>query len=168
MRRCAAHVLGRRLPPTLSVKDMREVVAHALAVGLARRLSGAFESVWLCDPHSPLALSRHAGGHRGVGLQRHSAPASLSVQALKPQHFSGGPSRAFGCEVVQGGLAPATSKYLRTLVSAGAARCRLAFKGGLALAWAWAGSDNKSVNADAQSRPAALPHRSLVAGYVQR
>jgi hypothetical protein len=27
---------------------------------------------------------------------------------------------------------------------------------------------NRSVNADAQSRPAALPRRALVAGYVQR
>jgi hypothetical protein len=27
---------------------------------------------------------------------------------------------------------------------------------------------NKSVNADAQSRPAASPRRSLVAGYVRR
>ena len=145
---------------------MREVVAHALAVGLARRLAVAFESGWLCDPHSSLALARHAGGHRGVGLQRHSAPASLCVQALKPQHFSGGPSRAFGREVVKGGLAPATFKYLRTLASAGAARCRLAFKGGLALAWA--GSDNRSVNTDAQGRPAAAPRLSLVAGYVRR
>ena len=166
MRRCAGHVLGRRLPPTLSVKDMREVVAHALAVGLARRLAVAFESGWLRDPQSSLALARHASEHRGAGLQRHSAPASLSVQALKPQHFSGGPSRAFGREVVRGGLAPATSKYLRTLASAGAARCRLALKGGLVLTWA--GSDNRSVNADAQSRLAAAPRRSMVAGYVRR
>jgi hypothetical protein len=27
---------------------------------------------------------------------------------------------------------------------------------------------NKSVNTDAQGRPAALPHRSMVAGYVRR
>jgi hypothetical protein len=68
--------------------------------------------------------------------------------------------------VGQPGGAPAAPKVRRSRATIVPASCRLALNVGVALAGA--ASDNKSVNADAQGRPAAAPHRTLVAGYVRR
>jgi hypothetical protein len=147
---------------------MREVVALAIAFGVARWLAVAFESGWRHGLRSPLALALHAGGHRCGGQQRHSAPARQSVQqALKPQHFSGGPSRAFGWAAAQRAVAPATAKDgCRALGGVAAASCRLAVKVGLALAKA--ASDNKSMHTDVQVLPAASRPRLMGAGDFQR
>jgi hypothetical protein len=147
---------------------MKEVAAHALAPGMALRLGVAFESGWRHGPRSALALALHAGGHRSVGPQRHSAPARHSAQqALKPQHFSGGPSRAFGWAALQSAVAPATAKDgCRALGGVAAASCRSALNLGLALARA--ASDNKSMHTDVQVLPAASRPRLLDAGDFQR
>lgn len=126
---------------------MKEFVAHALATDLARRLAVAFEVGW---HHVPSNCSSLACGRPGV----------------RAQHFSGGPSRVFGRVAVQRGIAPAAFQIRRTLAKAAAARCQVANNLGLALAKV--ASDNRSVNTDAQGRPAAERRRSLVAGYLQR
>jgi hypothetical protein len=147
---------------------MNEVVAHALAPGMALRLAVAIESGWRHGPRVSFALALHAGGHRSGGLQRHSAPARHSVQqALKPQHFSGGPSRAFGWAAVQRAVAPATAKDgCRVRGGIAAASGRSAVNLGLALARA--ASDNKSMHTDVQVLPAASRPRLMAAGDFQR
>ena len=126
---------------------MREVAAHALAPGLALRLAVAFEAGW-----------HHVPGN--------CALCACGPPVVRAQHFSGGPSRAVGPVAVQRVVAPSAFQIRRALASAVAATSQLAVNLGLALAGA--ASDNKSVNTDAQGRPAALPRRSLVAGYLQR
>jgi hypothetical protein len=145
---------------------MREVVALALAAGLARRLAVAFESGWRRDPHSALALALHAGEHCGDGLQRHLTPDWLSVPGSKPQRFSGGPSRACGLAAIQLGIAPAAPKAGRALGAVVSASCRSARKVGLALARA--ASDNWSIDTDAQVHPCAARTRPVCAGHLQR
>jgi hypothetical protein len=126
---------------------MKEVVALALAAGSARRLAVAIESGW-----------HHVPGN--------CASLACGRPVVRAQHFSGGPSRALGPVAAQRVIAPAAFQVRRALAKAVAARCQEARNLGLALAMA--ASDNKSVNTDAQGRPAAVRRRSLVAGYLQR
>ena len=152
---------------TLSIKDVREVVALALAAGLASGLPAAFGSGWRRVHHNSLAFVLHAGGHGGVGLHRHSAPAgSPAPSARKPQHLSGGPSRAFGWAAVQRGFAPAAFQHCRALASMGAASCRRAIHLGLALAWA--AFDNRSMHTDTQVHRAAKRRLFMGAGDFRR
>jgi hypothetical protein len=146
---------------------MKEVVAHALAPCMTLRLPVAFESGWRHGRRSSWALALHAGGHRSGGMQSLSAPARHAAQqALKPQHFSGGPSRAFGGAALQRRVAPATAKDgCRALGGVASASCRLAVRVGLALARA--ASDNKSMHTDVQVL-AALRLRFPAAGDFQR
>ena len=145
---------------------MREVVALALAADLARRLAVAFEIGWHPGSRN---WSAHAGGHGGVGLQRHSAPDWSSVpgaRALKPRHCSGGPSRAFGRAAVRRRVAPAAFQYRRALAGAVAVSCRPAVNMGLAPAWA--ASDNRSMHTDTQVHRAAERRLFMGAGDFRR
>ena len=126
---------------------MKEVVAHALATHVTRRLAVAFEAGW---HHVPSNCSLRACGRPGV----------------RAQHFSGGPSRVFGRAAHQPGGAPANPKKCRALGGFAAASCQSALKRGLALARA--ASDNKLIDTDDQGRSAAALRRSLVAGHRQR
>ena len=153
----------------LSVKDMRGAVAFACAAGLAFGPAGACESGWRRGPRNSLALGLHGGGHCGVGLQRHSAPARWSVPvalARKPQHFSGGPTRAFKRAAGPLAVAPAAFQHRRTLTSSVAASCGPAVNLGLALVWA--ASDNRSMHTDTLVRRVAARRLFLGAGDFQR
>jgi hypothetical protein len=119
----------------------------ALAALLALRLAVAFEAGWHHVSRISLACAGRPRGGRA-------------------QHFSGVSSRECGRVGVLCGTAPAAVQPRRTLVSADSTRSLMAVH--LGLAFARAASDNKSVNTDAQGRPAASPRLSLVAGYVQR
>lgn len=170
----AAHLSRRRrLPPTLSVRDMRnELLARAHGAGLAC----GTPSRWTSSRHGRFAAGgscvapvRFSGGHRSGGLQRHIASARSLVRggvARKRHPFTGGPSRGFGWSV-QRAVASANAKYgCRVLGSIAAARRRLAINLGLALARA--ASDNKSMHTDVQVLPAAARPRLTGAGDLRR
>ena len=146
---------------------MTGVVAHARAPGLALRLAVALDGGWHRGPRSSLALGLHAGEHCSGGLQRHCAPARPFVQkALKPQHFSGGSSRASGRAVGRRGVAPAAFQFRRSLANGVAAICAPALN--FCLALAKAASDNKSLDTDEQVHPCAPRTRLSSAGQLQR